>query len=148
MTKYYQGRFTPQNPKKYKGDVTNIQYRSGWELRLMSFLDRSENVLAWSSEELIIPYVSPIDGRWHRYYPDFLVRQINKEGKEETVLIEVKPKAQTVQPVKKSRVTKKYLNEVRTWGVNQAKWKAAEEYCKDRKWKFMKFTEDHLGIKR
>lgn len=34
-----------------------------------------------------------------------------------------------------------------TWGVNEAKWKAAEEYCKDRGWKFIIMTEHELGIK-
>ena len=129
------------------GDPTNIVYRSGWEFALMRYLDKHPSVKQWASEEVIIPYRSPIDGRVHRYFPDFLVKQINSNGEKETILIEVKPKAQTKPPEKKSRVTKKYLNEVKTWGTNKAKWEAAEEYCKDRGWKFQIFTEDHLGIK-
>jgi len=147
MGKYYQGRFKPKNPKKYMGDPTNIIYRSGWELRLMRFLDEHAKVLEWGSEELIIPYRSPIDGKVHRYFTDFIVKQINSDGKRETIVIEVKPKAQTVPPEKKSRVTKRYINEVKTWGVNQAKWQAAEDFCKDRGWKFQIMHEDHLGIK-
>lgn len=145
----YKGRFKPKNPRKYMGDPTNIIYRSLWEFKLMRYLDAHPDVVQWASEELIIPYKSPIDGRWHRYFPDFVVKQINKYGKKETIVIEVKPAAQTKAPeVKKTKKpTKRYINEVATWGVNQAKWKAAEEYCKDRKWKFQIMTEHELGIK-
>ena len=145
----YKGRFKPKNPRKYMGDPTNIIYRSLWEFKLMRYLDAHPDVVQWASEELIIPYKSPIDGRWHRYFPDFVVKQINKYGKKETIVIEVKPAAQTKAPeVKKTKKpTKRYINEVATWGVNQAKWKAAEEYCKDRKWKFQIMTENELGIK-
>ena len=153
MAKYYQGRFKPQNPKKYLGDPTNIIYRSGWEFKLMRYLDMHPNVIEWCSEELVIPYKSPIDGRYHRYFPDFLVKQINMYGKKETILIEVKPKAQTMPPdkskikTKTGQVSRRYINEVKTWGINQAKWEAAEEFCKDRGWKFQIMHEDHLGIK-
>lgn len=150
MGKYYQGRFKPKNPQKYAGDPTNIIYRSRWELVLMSYLDKHSKVIEWSSEEVVIPYKSPIDGRWHRYFMDFKVKQINNEGVQETILIEVKPKKQTRPPdmkkTKTGKPTKRYLQEVQTWGVNEAKWKAAIEYCKDRKWKFQIFTEDNLGV--
>ena len=143
----YSGRFKPKNPSKYMGDPTNIIYRSLWEFKLMRYVDSHPQVIQWASEELVIPYRSPIDGKVHRYFPDFLVKKINRNGKKETVVIEVKPKYQTVPPEKKSRVTRQYLNEVKTWGTNQAKWKAAEEYCKDRGWIFQIMHEDHLGIK-
>lgn len=147
MANYYQGRFKPKNPSKYMGDPTNIIYRSGWELKLMRFLDQHPNVLQWGSEELIIPYRSPIDGKIHRYFTDFVVKQINSDGIKETIVIEVKPKSQTVPPEKKTKITKRYINEVKTWGVNQAKWAAAEEFCKDRGWKFQIMHEEHLGVK-
>lgn len=143
----YQGFFKPKNPQKYKGDPTNIIYRSGWELKLMLYLDNHKEVISWGSEELIIPYRSPIDGKIHRYYPDFVVTKINKEGKRETAIIEVKPASQTVPPTKQKNITKRYLTEVKTWGVNEAKWKAASEFCKDRGWSFHIFTERELGIK-
>lgn len=143
----YKGRFKPRNPQKYMGDPTNIIYRSGWELKLMMYLDKHPDVLEWGSEELIIPYRSPIDGKIHRYFPDFLVKRINRNGIKETLLIEVKPEYQTVPPKKQNRITPRYLNEVKTWGVNEAKWKAASEFCKDRGWKFEIMTERHLGIK-
>ena len=143
MPKYNQGLFKPKNPQKYKGDPTNIVYRSGWELRLMSYFDLHGDVIWWASEERIIPYRSPVDNRVHRYFPDFLVHLKTRDGKHETVLVEVKPKAQTVPP-KQTVKSKRYINEVMTWGVNQAKWKAAEDYCKDRGWRFQIFTEDHI----
>lgn len=143
-----QGFFKPKNPKKYKGDPTNIVYRSGWELKLMLYLDSRPEVISWGSEEIIIPYRSPIDGKIHRYFPDFIVTKINKEGKKETALIEVKPFKQTIPPENKQKTpTRKFLTEVKTWGMNEAKWKAATEYCKDRNWSFHIFTERELGIK-
>ena len=143
----YKGFFKPKNPQKYRGDPTNIIYRSGWELKLMLYLDEHKDVINWGSEELIIPYRSPIDGKVHRYFPDFIVTKINKQGLKETAIIEVKPKKQTVPPQKQSKVTKRYLTEVKNWGVNEAKWKAATEFCKDRGWSFHIFTEQELGIK-
>lgn len=143
----FQGFFKPKNPQKYKGDPTDIVYRSSWEFRLMTYLDERKEVLSWGSETIIIPYRSPIDGKVHRYFPDFIVTKINKESKKETVVIEVKPFYQTVPPKKTSKVNKKYLTEVRTWGINEAKWKAAKEYCEDRGWSFHIFTENELGVK-
>lgn len=143
----YQGYFKPKNPHKYKGDPTNIIYRSSWELKLMQYLDNRKDVIKWGSEEIIIPYRSPIDGKIHRYFPDFIVTKINKEGILETALIEVKPKSQTQPPKRQSKITKRYITEVKTWGVNEAKWRAALEYCKDRGWTFHIFTEKELGIK-
>ena len=140
------GIFRPQNPAKYNGDPTNIIYRSSWEFKLMRFLDGHPDVVSWGSEELAIPYRSPIDGKIHRYFPDFIVKKKDKDGNTSTVIIEVKPRAQTLEPKVQKKVTKRYINEVTTWGVNQAKWKAAESYCLDRKWKFQLMTEKELGI--
>jgi len=142
MAKTYKGKYQPKNPKKYKGDYTNITYRSSWELRVFNYMDRNPDVIAWSSEEIVIPYRSPIDGRYHRYFPDVYMK--TKNGTE--YLLEIKPFHETQPPKKKSRVTKKYLNEVKTWGINSAKWEAAHEYCADRKWKFQLITENELKL--
>ena len=112
----------------------------------MSWLDKNQDVISWASEELIIPYISPVDGKRHRYFPDFVVKVRTKENKLRTLMIEVKPKRQTQEPVKKKRVTKQYLQEVSTYNINQAKWHAATEFCLDRGWEFKIFTEDHLGL--
>lgn len=144
--KTYKGKFSPQNPKKYRGDPTNIIFRSLWERKVMKYLDENVNIIEWSSEEVVIPYLSPIDNRVHRYFPDFLVKAQNKNGETKTMLLEVKPKAQTLEPKKQSKMTRRYITEVTTWGVNQAKWKFAEEYCKDRGWGFQLITENELGI--
>lgn len=142
----YRGRFKPKNPQKYIGDSNNIIYRSSWECKVMDWLDKNDDVISWASEELIIPYKSPIDNRFHRYFPDFLVKVKTKSGGTKTMLLEVKPKKQTQEPEKKKRITKQYIAEVTTWGVNQAKWAAATDYCLDRGWEFMLITEDHLGL--
>lgn len=143
----YKGLFRPKNPQKYRGDPSNIIYRSNWELKLMIYLDGHPDIIQWASEELIIPYRSPIDGKIHRYFPDFYVKKRNKEGSIESVVIEVKPLVQSRPPKVQSKPTKKYIREVATYGVNQAKWKAAKEFCEDRNWKFMVMTEKELGIK-
>lgn len=142
----YSGRFTPKNPQKYVGDANNIIYRSSWECKVMSWLDRNDSIVSWASEELIIPYISPVDGKRHRYFPDFLVKIKTRDGLLKTMILEVKPKKQTQRPEHRKRVTKQYINEVTTWGVNQAKWKAATEFCLDRGWEFKLLTEEHLGI--
>ena len=113
----------------------------------MTYLDAHPDVLEWSSEEFCIPYISPIDGRIHRYFPDFLVKQKNVHGTIETIVVEIKPQIQTVEPKVQQRKTKKYINEVVTWGINSAKWQAAMEFCKKKGWKFRIFNEHHLGIK-
>ena len=142
----YSGMFRPKNPQKYVGDHRNIVYRSSWEARVMNWLDKNSDIISWASEELIVPYLSPVDGRWHRYFPDFLVKVRTRDGKTKTMMIEVKPKKQTQQPEPQKRKTKRYITEVMTYGVNQAKWKAANDYCLDRGWEFKVLTEEHLGL--
>lgn len=142
----YSGRFSPSNPAKYLGDFRNIIYRSSWECKVMNWLDKNPSIIAWGSEELTVPYKSPVDGRYHRYFPDFVVKVRTKENTLKTMMLEVKPKKQTLPPEPKKRKTKQYINEVATWGVNQAKWKAAKEYCLDRGWEFRVLTEEHLGL--
>jgi hypothetical protein len=141
----YKGRFTPKNPKKYAGDSSNIVYRSLWELKVMKYLDENSNVIYWASEELVIPYVSPVDNRVHRYFPDFVVKTLNKEGKETTLVLEVKPEKQTRPPSQK-RKTKQFIQESITYAINEAKWKAAELFCLEHGWKFKIITEKELGI--
>ena len=139
--------FKPTFPKKYKGDITNIICRSSWERRFCNWCDKNESILEWGSEEFWIPYRSPIDNRTHRYFPDFIIKVKESNGEVKTYVIEVKPKRQTKPPIKKKRVSKSYLYEMKTYSVNQAKWNAANEWCKDRKIEFKIITEQELGIK-
>jgi hypothetical protein len=142
----YKGRFTPKNPQKYKGNAKNIIYRSSWELRCMKYFDEQENIIWWASEELVIPYYSPVDKRMHRYFPDFVIKVKKKDGKVMTYVIEVKPQSQTQKPSQKRR-TQRYLSESITYVVNQSKWKAADEFCHEHGWEFKIITEKELGIK-
>jgi len=112
----------------------------------MVWCDRNENILEWGSEEIIIPYISPVDNRIHRYFPDFYVRARTRDGGIKRFVVEVKPKSQTAPPKQRGRVTKKYLTEVKTYAVNDAKWKAAREYCADRKMDFVILTEVELKV--
>jgi|SRR5210317_682900 hypothetical protein len=140
----YSGKFKPKNYKKYKGDPTKIFYRSLWERKFMVYCDNNPAIIEWGSEEIIIPYRSPIDKRVHRYFPDFYIKYVNTRGQSLREIIEVKPKRQTLPPKEQKRKTKKFLNEIATYAVNQAKWKAAEEFCADRRMSFRILTEDHL----
>ncbi len=141
----YSGRFYPKHPLKFKGDPNKIVYRSSWEVRVMKYLDDNDGVVWWASEEMNVKYISPVDGRVHRYFPDFVVKVRRKDNSSTIFMLEVKPEAQTKlrQP---KRVTKQYINEAATYAVNQAKWKYAEEFCKDHGWVFRVVTEKDLGI--
>ena len=139
----YKGIFKPQNPSKYMGDPMKICYRSMWERRFMKYCDTTQNVLRWGSEEVVIPYWSPVDRQRHRYFVDFIVEMKTPEGLK-TLLIEIKPKKQCSEPKKRSRVTRGYISEVKTWMVNKAKWEAATEAAKTKGWEFKILTEDDL----
>lgn len=145
-TNTYKGIFRPINPQKYRGNVNNIIYRSSWELRCMKWFDKTDNVVWWSSEELVIPYFSPVDNRPHRYFPDFVINVKTKNGIKKTYVIEVKPEQQTKVPTQKRR-TKKYIQEAATYVVNQSKWKAADKFCQENGWEFRVLTEKDLGLK-
>ena len=146
MPKYYQGKFRPRNPKKYKGDITNIVYRSSWELKFLNYCDKNESIIEYASEEIVIPYRSPIDNKIHRYFVDFYVKIKDKSGNIAKYLIEIKPKKQTLPPKISTRKTKYYINEVLEYVKNQAKWSSAENFCLDRQWKFLILTENELKV--
>lgn len=142
----YKGIFKPSRPEKYIGDHKNIIYRSLWERKFMVYCDSNENIIKWSSEEIWIPYVSPIDNRVHKYFPDFYIKYKDTSQKIKESLIEIKPKRQVNSPEPKKRITQKQIYEIKEYAKNQAKWKAAEEFCLDRRWQFRILTEDNLGI--
>ena len=142
----YSGRYPVGNPQKYDGDSTKVYYRSLWERQVFKWCESNPQVLRWSSEETVIPYKCRTDNRIHRYFVDVKIKLESGE----TYLVEIKPKKETIAPKKPARQTKKYVNEVMTYVKNQSKWEAAEEYCMQRGWKFVVWTEDtlkSLGIK-
>ena len=100
----YKGRYNPIHPKKYKGDHHNIIYRSLWERKFMVYCDTSDNIIEWGSEEIIIPYLSPWDGRMHRYFPDFYIKVRQHNGSIKKFIIEIKPKKQCSPPEKLQNV--------------------------------------------
>ena len=139
----YRGKYYPSFPRKYKGDPTNIIYRSLWERKFMVYCDKNTKILEWGSEEIALPYISPHDSRVHRYFPDFYIKVQENTGKIKRYLIEVKPLKQTTKP---KRQTKGYIREAYEYAKNQAKWKMAREFCADRQWEFKVVTEKELGI--
>lgn len=137
----YKGLFTPTKPEKYSGDVKNIIYRSGWELGVMMWIDKNSDVIKWGSEEIKVPYRSPIDNRIHRYFIDFNLTF--KDGS--VLLVELKPERQCKKPVKtQGKRRSVFLNEVRTYAVNRAKWEYAEKFAQHKNWKFKVWTEKTL----
>jgi hypothetical protein len=141
----YRGRYLPSNPKKYRGDYNNIIYRSLWERKFMIYCDLSDHIVEWASEEIIIPYRSPLDGKVHRYFPDFYVK-VRTQSETKIYIVEIKPLRQTREPKPPKRKTKQYLNEVFEYTKNQAKWKAAREWCADRRYEFKVITEVELKV--
>lgn len=141
----YHGRFTPKYPHKYKGNPAQIIYRSSWEQRVMRQLDEHPQVIWWASEELPIPYFDPTTQRRRRYFPDFIVHVRRSDQTTTTYMLEVKPECQTVLRIPK-RQTQKYLTEVKTYAVNQAKWHAAKAFCEEHGWEFKVITEHHLKL--
>ena len=141
----YKGKYRPENIGKYVGDAQNIVYRSLLEIRFMVFCDKTPSILKWASEELFVPYVSPVDNRVHRYYVDFLIEVMEKDGTVKTYLIEIKPHRQCQQPKDtKNKSKRTFLKEAQTWAINNSKWKAASEFADKHNWKFKIITEKNL----
>ena len=143
----YKGKYKVRAPYKYKGNPTKVVYRSSWELKFMNYCDTNINILEWGSEEVYMWYRSPVDNRPHRYFPDFYIKVREKDGTIKKYIIEVKPQRQTKPPARPKRQTKGYLREAFEYAKNQAKWKAANEWCLDRGFEFKVITEKELGIK-
>lgn len=140
----HSGRFIPKNKNKYRGHIDKITYRSSWELFYFKWLDANPKVIAWNSEESVIPYFSNADGRKRRYFMDVWFKI---EGGQE-FFIEIKPKKETVEPVPPVQLTaaakKRFAQEIYTWQVNTDKWKAAKSLADKRGIIFRLLTEDGL----
>ena len=153
-SKYKQNFFVPKNPDKYHGDKTKIISRSSWEMRFMTWCDLHPNIVKWNSEGVVVPYISPLDNKFHRYYIDFWIC-IERDGARTQYLIEVKPKAQTLPPnqklrsaVNENRATanqlKRYNRELRVYIVNKAKFIAATKFATEQGMVFQVCTENFL----
>lgn len=141
MAKSYKGLYRPTNPKKYVGDAKKIVYRSLLERRFMRYCDLNEDITFWASEELPIRYYNPITSKFHRYFPDFVV----KTSKNQKYMIEIKPYRQCDKPKMPKKKTKSYMRESLEYIKNKAKWSAAKAYCDDNGLTFKLITEKDLG---
>ena len=142
----YKGKYKIKRPEKYAGDASNVVFRSLWERNAFRWCENNPKIKLWNSEGVVIPYKCSIDKKLHRYFVDLLIEMDNKK----VYLVEIKPKSQTVPPVKKSRKTKRYINEALTFSRNQDKWTAADKFAKHNGWEFQVWTEEtlrNLGIK-
>jgi hypothetical protein len=142
----HNGRYPVQNYDKYIGNAQQVFYRSMWELKFMKWCDQNPAVLEWGSEEIVIPYLSPVDGKIHRYFVDFFIRVRDAQGKVHRYLIEIKPKKFTEPPKPAAKKTRRHIQEVFNYAVNQAKWEQARKFCAQRDWEFRVLTERELGI--
>jgi hypothetical protein len=142
---YRQGHFRPKNPQKYQGDPTDIVFRSSWEKIAFKMLDEHPSCISWSSETVVVPYVSPIDNAVHRYFVDLKATFKYPDGTKKTFLVEIKPNAQRFPP-KNTRNQKRLVEETETYLVNQAKWEAATKFAKKYGYEFMVMDEYDLGI--
>lgn len=140
--RFKQGVFQPKNPDKFIGKFAI--FRSSLERKFFLWADGNPNVLQWSSEQIIVPYKSPIDQRLHRYYVDTYV--VLKEGdKIKKYLIEIKPYKQTLPPTPSNRKKKTtVLYETTQWVINQAKWEAAKKFATAKGAEFLVITEKDL----
>lgn len=142
---FLQGRFNPINKQKYRGDVNNIIYRSSYELAMFRWLDSTDQIVAWASEELIIPYISPVDGKKHRYFTDVVAWIKQHDNSVKKFVIEIKPYDQTQKPKKGSKEKEEaFKNRVFEYAVNQAKWAAAREHCRSTGGEFIVLTEREI----
>ena len=141
MAKSYRGLYRPTNPKKYVGNTKQIVYRSLLERRFMRYCDLNEDILYWASEELPVRYYNPLDKKYHRYFPDFVVKTVNNDK----YMIEIKPSRQVAKPKPPKKKTKSYMRESFEYIKNQAKWQAAKSYCDDNGMQFKLITEKDLG---
>jgi hypothetical protein len=138
MKRFAQGKFYPKNPDKYVGNK-NPTYRSSWEWAFMRFCDTNPSIQKWASEAISIPYKDPFTGRQTIYVPDFFIQYVDKDGKLNVELIEVKPASQTFS----ERVGKSKYNQLQ-YAKNLVKWRAATAWCKSKGIKFRILNEQDL----
>ncbi len=148
--RYLEGKYRPINYTKYRGDPTKVFYRSSWELKFMQWCDKTPSIIEWNSECIVIPYYDPVQRKWRRYFPDFYLKVRDINGRIVQHLVEVKPRRQIDGPKRRTGTAtrnKTYITEVNTFATNTAKWEAASEFCKDRKWEWTLVDEHDLQIR-
>ena len=137
-TKFARGKFTMRHPEKYVGTKVPT-YRSSWELTFMNFCDNNKSVQKWASEAIQIPYRDPLTERQTVYVPDFFIQYVDKRNRVITELIEIKPASQSIL----ERVGKNKYNQAQ-FVKNQAKWTAANHWCRQQGIKFRILNENDI----
>ena len=133
--------YVPKNMDKFVGNYAVC--RSSWEHKFCKWCDNNPKVVLWSSESVAIQYKDPVKKITRRYFPDFVVRL--QSGK--TYVVEIKPFKETMPPKMAGRKKKStYIKENATYHSNQAKWRAAENYCQRHGYEFKVITEKALPV--
>ena len=101
----------------------------------MQWCEKNPKVKHWGSECICIKYYNPVDQKEHRYYPDFVVEMQNGE----TLVVEIKPSNQTMLPDCDNSWA------MRTFAVNNAKWKTIQKICEEKGYKFCILTEKTIN---
>ena len=94
----------------------------------------------FSSEGHRIKYFDPTSGKNRIYYPDFYVMFNNRKK----FIVEVKPEKDMRMPKRGKKSQKTMMIREHTFLINQAKFKAAKQYCKKLEYKFIIITEKDL----
>lgn len=146
--KTHKSMYKPKHPEKYAGDHTNIVCRSSWERTFAKYCDLNTSIIKWASETVVVPYFDRGSGKQRRYFPDFLIQIRQTDGSIKTIMVEIKPYAESVPPVPPKKKTKKtemrLMEATQTYATNQSKWEAAREYCRKRGYSFVVITEREL----
>jgi len=136
-SKFASGKYDIKNTSKFVGGKAPT-YRSSWELAFMRMCDSHPNITKWASENVKIPYRSPIDGKYHNYVPDFMVQYTDKDGVQHVELVEIKPSNQTTLENARSQGQKIQTH------LNAATWTAAQEWCSRKGIRFKVINEDQI----
>lgn len=136
--RFARGKFIPAHPEKYIGHKQPT-YRSSWEWTFMRFCDNNEAIQKWACEAISIPYRDPLTGRQTIYVPDFFIQYVDKNGKMNVDLLEIKPANQAIL----EKVGKNKVNQAQ-FIRNKAKWEAANAWCKKQGIRFRIITENEL----
>jgi len=141
---YRQGIFKPTHPEIYRGSQPII-FRSGMELKMFQICDSHQNILTWGSESVVLPYLSPLDGRMHKYFIDLVMEVKLATGGTQKFIVEIKPYKQTLPPVQSSKKkSKTILYETIQYQKNMSKWTSAKEWAAKKGYKFIIVTENEL----
>lgn len=122
---------------KVVNGIPVVQYKSSLELAGFKYCDLNPKIKEWSLEPFPIGYLSPVDMKVHRYFPDLWIRFES----DDLFIVEIKSSNETKMPRKSD---KRYAQKLQTYLINQAKWDACRNFCAEKGANFVILTEKIL----